>query len=379
MNEMATIPSPTEVRPQAARTHAADCVQGANRPPAIRGWQFSGAEIDSVRKCGRMLMLCAETSDLCDLRCVYCYRDAGNRPGPDDLTILERLHLVDEAADLGCISVHLVGAGEPLLDRFFWQQVTHISRKGLVPLVFTNGTRVTGEVARRLFDLGCSVIVKANSLDPYAQDRLAGVNGYAAQRDRALATLLAIGFADEVPTRLGVDSVITKANLKELPSLVRWCREHNIFPEIKPCMPVGKARERLELEVDAGSVRAIAQEVHRVDQEFGFEYPVQPPYLAGFPCRQLELGVYVDIHGAAFPCPGARLRLGDVRKHGLAAVWYGSAMRRVREIFTRLEGHCATCDLFKNRECYGCPARRNPRPDNPDRLLESRGCWEDNT
>jgi sulfatase maturation enzyme AslB (radical SAM superfamily) len=100
---------PTTIEPETT-TSVAD---RPRRPLAIRGWEFSDAEIESVRRDGRMLMLCTEMSDVCDLRCIYCYRDAQNRPRPDELTPEERLRLVDEAADLGCLSVHIVGAGEP--------------------------------------------------------------------------------------------------------------------------------------------------------------------------------------------------------------------------------------------------------------------------
>ena len=46
-------------------------------PPQLKGLDFSTEEIRRARKENRMLVISIETSNVCNLKCIYCYTDAG--------------------------------------------------------------------------------------------------------------------------------------------------------------------------------------------------------------------------------------------------------------------------------------------------------------
>ncbi len=96
---------------------------------------------------GEMIHLVAETTNICNHDCEYCYTveyvlrnsKAHLRKLPGELELEERLKLIDEAAALGAITYDIVGAGEPTIDPHLFTQIEYAHSKGMVPVVFTNG------------------------------------------------------------------------------------------------------------------------------------------------------------------------------------------------------------------------------------------------
>ena len=111
----------------------------------LRGWDFSEEKIEEAKKNNRLLMLDAETSNICNLSCSYCYRDeyGGHKRLEDEINLKRRERLIDEAWDLGCETIKIVGAGEPLIDPDFFKQVEYISERGITPIVYTNCQLIT--------------------------------------------------------------------------------------------------------------------------------------------------------------------------------------------------------------------------------------------
>jgi len=46
------------------------------------------------------------------------------------------------------------------------------------------------------------------------------------------------------------------------------------------------------------------------------------PYAGGFPCKQLHFGLFVDIQGNVYACPGSRDLLGNLRESSLKEILY---------------------------------------------------------
>lgn len=89
-----------------------------------------------------------ETTFRCNLSCVHCYV---NEPASDpsrehELSLEEQKHVVDQAADAGCLHLLITG-GEALLRADFAEIYLYAIRKGLRVTVFTNGTLVTEAIA----------------------------------------------------------------------------------------------------------------------------------------------------------------------------------------------------------------------------------------
>ena len=68
-------------------------------------------------------------TNVCNLNCVHCYQDA-HRALPDELTLDERLHVIDELYQNGVASLAFSG-GEPLMHKDFWPVAAYAHEKGL--------------------------------------------------------------------------------------------------------------------------------------------------------------------------------------------------------------------------------------------------------
>jgi len=347
-------------------------------PPGMLGWNFSKKKVNAARKKGEMLMLYMDTTAACDLHCIYCQARSG-KALPNELTWNERKDIIDQAKNLGCETIHIAGQGEPTIDPLFWNCIKYIQTKGILPVVFTHGMHVTDDIARRLFDLNVSVIIKVHSFDAKNQDWIAGMRGYTEKRDAAIQNLFNVGFNQTRPTRIGIDTVITQQNIDEVPSIFRWARKNNVFPEIKTLLSAHRGASKFVKEKMAVSPQDIQQLYYNllsIDQsEFGYSWTPRPPYVA-WHCDFYYYHMYVNILGDAMPCVGFTLEkpLGNTREEPLAEIWNSPFMMKIRNIDKNLHGACASCPV----DCYGCPCRRILRTADVQRVFESRGCWEDN-
>jgi len=89
-----------------------------------------------------------EITERCNNNCIHCYI---NRPADDcagekkELATIKIEELLQEAADLGCLSIRFTG-GEPLL-RDDFEELYIIARKlGMKVILFTNATRLTRRI-----------------------------------------------------------------------------------------------------------------------------------------------------------------------------------------------------------------------------------------
>jgi radical SAM protein with 4Fe4S-binding SPASM domain len=353
-------------------------VRGLQEPPGMAGWDFPKEKVNEARRNGKMLMLYMDTTAACDLHCIYCQARSG-RPLPNELSLEERIDVIDQALSLGCETIHIAGQGEPTIDPLFWDCVEYIRRRGILPLIFTHGMHITDASARRLFNLGTSIIIKVHSFDAENQDWLVGIRDYTKRRDEAIQALFNIGFNSSHPTRIGADTVITQQNTNEIPDIFRWARQNNVFPEIKTLLSAHRGASKFTKEKMAVSPQDIRELYHallKIDQdEFGYTWTPRPPYVAWY-CDFYYYHMYVNIVGDIMPCVGFTLEkpLGNTRENSLAEVWNSPFMMKIRNIDDNLVGVCASCP----EDCYGCPCRRLLRTGDIQSVFESKGCWEDN-
>ncbi len=303
--------------------------------PMLKGWDFSEKEIEEAKKNNQMLMLDSETSNICNLNCPYCYRDEyeeKNKVLENELTIKQRKKLIDEAKKLGCKAIKIVGAGEPLIDPHFFEQIEHIFNLGITPIVYTNGITLTEKMAKKIFNLNCSIMLKFNSLEEEVQDKLVNRKDYTKSRNKALDNLIKIGFNKSTPTRLGFDSIITKQNKNEILKMFKFCREKNIFPSFKTFIPTGGALQYKDWEISKDELIKIYGDAKKIDEkEFNINGDLCLPYIGGFPCTQWHYALFVDILGNTYACPGSRTLLGNIKEKSLIAIWNSSKAREFRE------------------------------------------------
>jgi len=106
----------------------------------FRGRIYERALRDRVPLAGSI-----EITSGCNLGCVHCYISGNGRPH-GELALDELKNLVDQIAEEGCLWLLITG-GEPLLREDFRDVYEYVKRRGILPMLFTNGTLVTDSVA----------------------------------------------------------------------------------------------------------------------------------------------------------------------------------------------------------------------------------------
>jgi radical SAM protein with 4Fe4S-binding SPASM domain len=337
------------------------------------GSHFSQEDIAACKSRGGLLSMELECSRVCNLRCIYCYSSAG-APLEDELRWEELQSVLDQAQALGARRIIVLGGGEPLAWGRIRELLRSIHARGLAIDLFTNGTLITADLARELFQLGTHPVIKMNSLDQEVQDTLAGHQGAFEAIRRGLGHLLEAGYpTPDMP--LGVQTVVCRQNLPELPALWTWIRERSLTPYFEMLTLQGRAREHLDLLVSPVELRTLFEELARIDAErYGLHWLPRPP-IAGLSCQRHEYTCTVTVQGDVLPCPGVNIPVGNIRQAPLAEVLRQSqVIRDLRDIRRTIKGACKTCELA--HECYGC--RGMAYQATGDYLAPDPLCWRAN-
>jgi radical SAM protein with 4Fe4S-binding SPASM domain len=332
---------------------------------------FSEEAIDASLRRGGLLSLELEFTRKCNLQCVYCYSSAGERI-EGEMSFEEIMDVVAQAKALGARKIVLLGGGEPFLFSKYREVIQGIRTSGLSQVVFTNGTLLTPEICRFLFDNGLDVVIKHNSFVPSVQDALAGVPGAHRLIRRGLRFLREAGYPGD-GRLLGIQSVVCRQNQQEMKRMWVWARERGIVPYFEVITRQGRAAENPWLELAPEEVLALFQGLAEIDAErFGLRWVPKPP-IAGFTCRRHLYSCLVDSRGFVQPCTGIDMQIGNLKEKPLAEILGGSEVfSNLRRIYDRIDPACRSCALSGN--CYGC--RGNAYQITGDYLSGDPSCWQ---
>jgi radical SAM protein with 4Fe4S-binding SPASM domain len=328
---------------------------------------FTNEEIDKTAQSGGLLTMEVEFNSECSYRCVYCYADNG--PTKNAMTREEWKVVIGDARKLGARTIVVLG-GEPMLYPHLFEMVEFMRGIGLDVEVFTNGTNMTPKAARRFRELGVTVVLKMNSLDPERQDALAGKPGAHLTIRSALDILTGVGYpgADK---KLGASTIICNQNYDELEKLWVWLRDRGIAPYFETLTPQGRASGNESLVVDSVRLRDLFSHLAEIDRKYGFDWTPQPP-LVGSECLRHRYSCVVKPDGRVTPCVGVDIVVGNVREKGLARVIRESeVVGRLRNYRENIKGPCAKCERLSR--CYGC--RGAAYQMTGDYLASDPMCW----
>ncbi|MCX5638729.1 MAG: radical SAM protein [Planctomycetota bacterium] len=339
-------------------------------PPLLYGLDFESPTYQYRDGTPRLLRIGIELSRRCNLRCVYCYANAGERL-PEELSLSEILDVLNQASEMGVRTAVIVGGGEPLLYDALPEILRHTSDLGMKTVMFTNAIGMDRTSARNLFDLRVSVIAKLNTLDSEKQDLLAGgINGSFEVMMKGIENLLSVGYGNTSPIMMGIHTVICSLNYNDIPNLWRWIRQHNLFPYFETLKNQGRAADK-RLAVSREALHTLFNCLLEIDEhEFGYSWVPHPP-LVGWSCQQHFYSCYVTSQGDVQPCSGLPITVGNVRTERLQDIVRKDLFLRLRDMPKNINKQCANCDLHKT--CYGCRASAYELCGDP--FAPDPNCW----
>ncbi len=158
--------------------------------------------------------LLAELTHRCPLQCPYCSNPRALLAPATELSTELWLDVLDQAADLGVLQLHLSG-GEPTVRRDLEAIVAKAAARGLYSNLITSAYGVTRDRLSALGDAGLDhVQISFQDATDASADRIAGVAG-AHARKLALA-----GYVRELGLALTVNAPVHRQNLENLEAII---------------------------------------------------------------------------------------------------------------------------------------------------------------
>ena len=321
----------------------------------------------------------------CNLRCRHCYQDSDHAALPNELSLAEKLDLVEQMADAYLPMLALSG-GEPTVSPHLLSVVKRAAGYGMHVTLATNGTTMTPRRAGELADAGLRYVeISLDSVDAKRHDAFRGVPG---MWEKAVAGARAV--VETPGLRLGIAMCVHRGNLGEVREMIEFaerlgagCFAHFNF------IPVGRGlrmvsgditpRQREELlallnaKMQEGGIGVIstAPQLGRVclagaaldggrvtcshaGSGSGVKARVVAKYLGG--CGAGRTYACVEPDGNVTPCVYLPHRvMGNVRDKPFARIFRESVFWDVLNDRSARLHHCEVC-AFRNY-CGGCRAR----------------------
>jgi pyrroloquinoline quinone biosynthesis protein E len=304
--------------------------------------------------------LLAELTHRCPLQCPYCSNPLELERVTGELTNAEWCRVIDEAAALGVLQLHLSG-GEPTARSDLEQIVAHARAAGLYTNLITAGVLLDQPRLRRLREAGLDhVQLSLQAADAATADR---VGGYRDGHARKLVVAHAIR-AEGLP--LTVNAVVHRQNLDQLEAMVTLALElgaHRL--EVAHVQYYGWAlKNRAALMPTREQLDAATEVVDRARRELrgrlAIDYVIPDywakrpkPCMGGWGSNVLN----VTPQGRVMPCHAAAsipgLVFTSVRERPLRWIWEESPAFQCFRGTDWLPDPCRSCAL-KEVDFGGC-------------------------
>ncbi|MBS3737172.1 MAG: radical SAM protein [Candidatus Bipolaricaulota bacterium] len=313
------------------------------------------------------------TTNACNLNCVHCYASSGYKTGEDELGTEEAREVIDDLAEFE-VPVMLFSGGEPFLRPDLFELGNYCSKKGIRPVISTNGTLLDKRKAERAEEAGFRYIgVSVDGLS-VKNDKFRGKEGCFERALEGIRSSVKAGL------KTGLRFTLTNENLSELSGILnlveeeglhRFCLYHLVY--------AGKANRSLDVpptekrkllkhyfrwtedmisggnEIEALSVGNYA------DAAFLYLYARRnKPELAEEILDLLkrnqgdgagETIACIDAEGNVYPNQFWRdMTLGNVRESSFSDIWSDESnpiLKGLRDKENYIHGRCKECSYFE--------------------------------
>lgn len=303
----------------------------------------------------------------CNLKCEMCrYWQMARQELPRDVI----LSVLDHAAQLGCLKVHLSG-GEVTLHRDLVAAIERGANLGMRMNLTSNGVLMDKARARSWIHAGLRAA--SFSLDgarAKTHDRIRGVPGAFKRTLRAIRILHRENERLDGRLRIRVNNVLSARNLDELPDLIQLVGELGVVDVVpmpidgaKVPRPTAEQIERFNAEVAPRLLALRRQFGMPIDAArlypFGrspeaIEYSRNGQYALGHYdehlCYAPYFHAFISHNGDVFVCCMTRDRirpLGNVCRQTLTEIFHGDEYQRLRAGMRRVRlPICSHCDQY---------------------------------
>jgi len=289
----------------------------------------------------------------CNLSCVHCLSDSGERRR-GELSTDECKRVIDAMSE-NRVFQFSVGGGEPFSRDDFVDLMDYAHEKGIVTCISTNGTLINDEIARRLGHKLVYLQVSLDGATPESNDAIRGKGSFR----RALRGLECLKKRD---IEVSINTVLTRLSLPELDALAGLAASLGAKFRVSRFRPSGRGKKSWRsLNVSKDQMVAFSDwlsnhlGVSTGDSFFSVAHEDRKALGLNM-CGACKLTCCVSPLGEIYPCAflqETEFLAGKLPEDDFARIWTGSP---VFESFRDLEiRSCESCDRFEL--CHGgCPA-----------------------
>jgi radical SAM protein with 4Fe4S-binding SPASM domain len=311
-----------------------------------------------------------ELTARCNLNCAHCYIRLpadSEEARQNELSLSEWRRIIDEITAEGCLWLFLTG-GEPLLRLDFLEIYTYAKEKGLLIILFTNGTLITPRIADHLAEWRPFYVeISIYGATRKTYESVTRVPGSYDRCRRGIHLLLERG----IP--LNLKTVVMSFNKHELGEMTNWAAELGVPFRFDPLIvpKLDASREPCTLRLTPEEVVALdladerrSKEWKELRKKFTKSLP-EPQYL--FFCGAGIGAFHLDFRGELCLClmvrkPGYHLPSGSFKEG------WGNFLVKVRQQKRQNPILCTRCELIPL--CGQCPGWAWLENGNPEGKVE---------
>lgn len=301
------------------------------------------------------------TTQQCNINCIHCYRDAGEKR-QDELTTLEGKELLNQIATAG-FKILVFSGGEPLLRPDIFELIQYAKSIGLRPVLGTNGILLSTEVVKQLKQAGLAVA--GISVDSIYADKHNAFRNFEQAWQKTMEGITNCRNAG-LPFQLHTTVMDWNSNevLKITDMAVELgARAHHIFFLV----PTGRGKNIEGFSLNTQQYESLLSDI--IDKQTQISIELKPTCAPQFMRIAKQKGIpmrfsrgclagtsYCVIlpNGDVQPCPYLSLKVGNVRQQLFTDIWRESEVFNVLR-HGKLKGACGQCDC--SDICGGCRAR----------------------
>lgn len=280
----------------------------------------------------------------CNLRCVMCYNPTHVANG--ELTLEEYEVLFDDLMALGTVQLTLTG-GEVLARPDFFDIARAARERHFALRIFTNGTRVDADVARRMAELHpISVEVSLYGGTGPTHDAVTARPGSFER------TLEGMRHLKEAGARVVAKALLTQLNKHEVQEICDVVADLGVgFKGFDPVVFATHSGDEgpVDLRVPAREVAQLLDKdmIDTEDLMTGDELPM---------CSAGHDFAAITPHGVVYPCLSMRMPMGNIRSRSFGDIWRDPADPNLRVVRDATWGELPTCSSCDARSlCDRCP------------------------